>query len=329
MRNAVLALTVLVLSGAPARASAPWAEKMFKDGIKHDFGNVPHGAQLMHRFPITNIYDLDGMEILEVRSGCVCGSATRSTNALARRESGHIEVRMDARKFTGPKTITIYVTVGKGADYRSTAELKVSANSRQDVVFNPGEVDFGAVPAGQAAKRVIDVEYAGKLDWKVTNVINNGAPVEAELKELYRRPGQVGYRLEVALKAEAAPGAYKWELLLETNDPASQRVPVLVEANVQAALTVTPSGLSFKDVKAGEERSQLLRMKGNKPFTVKAIDGLGDGLTAELPAGSSPVQSIKFKFQSTAGGAFKKQVQIKTDLQEAPVTVTVEGNVVP
>jgi hypothetical protein len=327
MRHAVLALTLVALTSLPTAAQGNWAEKMFKEGIKHDFGNVPHGAQLMHRFPITNIYAKE-LDVIEVRSGCVCGSASPSTKTLEAAKAGFIEVLMDARKFTGPKTITIYVTVGKGSEYRSTAELKVSANSRQDVVFNPGEVDFGAVPQGQAAKRVIDVEYAGKLDWKVTNFSNNGAPLELELKELYRRPGQVGYRLEVALKPDTAPGAYKWEVQLETNDPASQKVPVLVEANVQAALTVTPGSLSFKDVKAGEERSLLLRIKGNKAFTVKALDGLGDGLTAELPSGSSPVHSIKFRFQSTTVGPFKKQVQIKTDLQEAPVTVTVEGNVV-
>ena len=54
---------------------------------------------------------------------------------------------MDARRFTGPKTVTIHVTVGP--EYTSTATLQVSANSRSDVVFNPGEVNFGVVPHGR------------------------------------------------------------------------------------------------------------------------------------------------------------------------------------
>src|SRR5206468_4065726 len=40
MRKWYLALVVLVLSTAAAPAAGGWADKMFKDGVQHDFGTV-------------------------------------------------------------------------------------------------------------------------------------------------------------------------------------------------------------------------------------------------------------------------------------------------
>src|SRR5205085_1496256 len=154
-----------------------------------------------------------------------------------------IDVNMDARRFTGPKTVGIRVTVGP--EYTSSAEIKVTANSRADIVFNPGQVTFGAVTLGQTATQTIDVEYAGVLNWQVSEVIAKDAPVDVTIKELYRRPGQVGYQLQVTLPTAA------------------------------------------------------------------------------------PVQTVTFKCQFDNPGAFKRELKIKTDLQDVPVPVVIEGTVAP
>ena len=76
-----------------------------------------------------------------------CVTVTPSVQVLQAKETAYLDVTMDARRFTGPKTVSIYVTVGP--QYVSTATLQVTAHSRADVVFNPGEVNFGVVSAGQ------------------------------------------------------------------------------------------------------------------------------------------------------------------------------------
>src|SRR5262249_21615036 len=141
MSKAIVALAVLTLGAAQAPAQG-WAEKMFKDGLTHDFGPVPRGAQLFHRFTVTNIYAVR-MEITGVKSGCGCVTANAPRRVLEPLESTTLGVSMAARRFTGPKTVSIRVTVGP--EFISGAELKVSANSRADVVFNPGQVTFGTV----------------------------------------------------------------------------------------------------------------------------------------------------------------------------------------
>ena len=54
MRTKLLALIVVAMSMTTAHGQG-WAEKMFKDGLTHDFGTQPHGAQLLHRFTISEL----------------------------------------------------------------------------------------------------------------------------------------------------------------------------------------------------------------------------------------------------------------------------------
>src|SRR5262249_1321891 len=159
----------------------------------------------------------------------------------------------------------IYFSVGP--QYISTATLQVSANSRADIVFNPGQITFGVVPQGKPTQpRSLDVEYAGRLDWKIKEIETNSHPLTAEFKELYRKAGQVGYQVKVAVKPEAPPGAWKYELFLKTNDPASPLVPVLVEATVQASLSVSPSELNLGKLKVGTLETRRVSIRAEKPF---------------------------------------------------------------
>jgi hypothetical protein len=328
MRNGVLALLVLIVAATASRAEA-WAEKMFKDGAAHNFGTVPLGAQLYHRLTVTNIYAVP-LKITNVRSGCPCGSVTASTEAIAPNKTGWVDITMDASKFKGAKAIIIYVTIGDD-DHSSTAEVKVSATSRGDIVFNPGAINFGNVPAGETPKKTIDVEYAGDLEWKVTDVVTNDAPVEATFKELYRKPRLVGYQITVKLKSDAPAGALKQEIFLKTNDPASPLVSLVVDANLQASLTVTPDKVSLSNVQVNEENLRRVVVRGSKPFKIKDVEGLGDGIELEKPLSTEPDarHTLTFKCKFDKEGDIKRKLSIKTDLHEKPLIVTIEGNVDP
>jgi hypothetical protein len=334
MRTALLTVVTLILFTASAQAQSSWAENMFKQDpvtkqpdLRHDFGNVPHGAQLHYRFELTNIYAVP-LEI-SVRVGCHCVTATTSTRVLESGKKGYVDVNMNARLFTGPRTVQIHFTVGP--EYISTATLSVSANCREDIVLNPGQLSFGVVARGQPMpSQSIDVEYAGVLDWRATEIAKHEAPLDASVKELYRRPGQVGYRVTVALKPDVPAGALKQELFLKTNDPASPLVPILVEATVRASLSVAPDVLNLGTLKLGESLTKLVLVQGPKPFKIVAVEGQGDGVTVDLPNLAKNVQVVKVKCQPTTPGPIRKQLKIKTDLdQEAPVLVTVDFTVEP
>ncbi len=329
MRNFLLTLVVLALATVAAPAQG-WAEKMFPDGLTHDFGTVPRGTQLLHKVKITNIYNVR-MEITSIKSGCGCVTATAAKRVLEPRESTIIEVRMDARRFTGPKEVGVRVTVGP--EYISSAELTIKANSRTDVVFNPGQVSFGTVTRGQAPTQTINVEYAGKLDWQVSEVVAKDVPYTTVIKELYRQPagrlgvGKSGYRLSVTLKDDAPLGALTHFVYLKTNDPASPLVPVLIEANVQSALSVLPAALSLGAVKTDTTLTRRVVVRGNRPFRIKEVDGVGSDiqLGAALATTDAEVQFVTFKCNFDKPGPFKRELKIKTTIQDAPVVVTIDG----
>jgi hypothetical protein len=327
MRRLVLAAVTMIATAPVALAqTSAWADKLFKGASSHDFGTVPRGAQLYHQFQMTNIWAVP-LQIESVRTSCGCVTATASQQILQPRESAFLDIKMDAHRFTGPKTVTIYVTVGP--QFTSTATLRVSANSRADVVFNPGQINFGLVAQGQAAAQTIDVEYAGVLDWRVSEVATNGAPVDVTYEELYRRPGQVGYRIRAALKPDARPGHVKQELTLKTNDQASPTVQVLLEATIQASLTVVPPTVNLS-LKVGQEDSRRVVVRADHVFKILGVEGIGEGIQAEWPPNSAAVQIVTLKFLPGQTGELHRQLRIKTDLdKETFTTVTVDGNVEP
>ena len=79
------------------------AEEMFRGGLRKDFGSVPQGTQLFHSFAITNIC-AEPVEIVRLRKGCGCITASAGKTTLQPGESTTIDVRLDTGRITGPKT---------------------------------------------------------------------------------------------------------------------------------------------------------------------------------------------------------------------------------
>lgn len=325
MRNAMLALALFAGLASPVCAQGSWADKMFQEGTAHDFGSIPRGTQLFHRFKITNIYAAK-LDLVQMRTSCGCVTVNPTTRTLESRAEAYVDIMMDARKFTGRKTVMVYLTVGP--QFVSTATLQVSATSRTDVVLNPGQINFGIVPVSQTPTQTIDVEYAGVLNWKITEFVKHNAPLHASYEELYRRPGQVGYRLKVTLKDDVPAGVFKQELLLRTNDTTSPLVPVLVEATIQRPLTVSPNAVALGTVKAGDSMTRKVIVRGSRPFRITAIEGIGDGITADLPGNSANSHVLALTINPSQAGTLLREIRIKTDVgADTSLTVTIQGTV--
>src|SRR5207302_1192441 len=145
-----------------------------------------------------------------------------------------------------------------------------------------------------------------------------------------RQPGKVGYRLAVVLKADAPPGAFTHELILKTNDPGTPVLPIVVEGNVQALPTVSPSLVRMGTLKVGQEKAFKVTVRADRPFQILAVDGQGDGVKAVLPTQPAQLHQLALTCQPGQPGELRKQLLIRTDLdKDASVTVTVEASVVP
>ena len=331
MRKILSALIVFALAtGTAAAQSGAWADKLFGGKSGHDFGTVARGAQLVHSFTITNIYTVP-LEITNVRVTCGCVTATPSTRVLRPQEKAQLNILMDSRRFSGPKSVTVYVTVGP--EYVSTASIRLTANARADVVLNPGQINFGVVHRGEKPTQVLDVEYAGSFDWRVTEVVKSAAaPYEVKVEQLYREaargrtPGRAGYRLAVTLRGDAPAGAINQELILKTNETGgSQFLTVPVEGTVQASLSVSPGAVSLGRVKVGTEMTQKVQVRGDRPFRILRVDGVDSVVSATIPAGLSRNQVLELHCRPTQPGDLRRQLIIRTDLDQGFVTVNLEA----
>jgi RNA polymerase sigma factor (sigma-70 family) len=131
-----------------------WADKLFKGNLNHDFGMTNRGAELKHRFTITNIYNVR-LEISDIRVTSECVKATVSKKSLGPKESATLDVIMDTRKFVGPRAVKIYLTVGP--EFVSTSTLTVSAISREQVVMTPQAVSLKDTKVGEVQSRKVVV----------------------------------------------------------------------------------------------------------------------------------------------------------------------------
>ena len=324
MHKVVLALLLSVGAASPALAqTTAWADKMFAGDLVHDFGVVPHGKQLKYTFKMTNIWKVP-LQLTDIRVSCGCTSFKESTRSLQPNETGYLHVNMDATRFNGPKRTQIYITVGP--EYISTATLTLHANARTDVVFNPGEIDFGVTHHGQTPMKYIDVEYAGTLNWAVSEINPSPtAPFKLSVEELHNR-GSKGYRIFATLKPDAPAGSFKQEVLLKTNDPASPTLTFNVSGNIQATLSAVPDVIQLTSAKIGDMESKKIVLRGSRPFRITRVDGQGDGVTANFRDTSAATQIIEIRIQPNRAGNIQKQLVIHTDLDNEKVTVTVQGN---
>src|SRR5579884_523662 len=210
MRTLLLVMIGLLLASGSSQAQNPWSDKLFKQGDKppvldHNFGSVPRGTQLFYRMPIQNKWGIPLQ--VDARVGCHCVAVSPETQVLQPNQQSYLNIRMDAGRFTGPRTVNVYVTL-TGTNAYSMSTLHVSAFSRADVVLSPSQVSLGVVtPGRQGAGQAVNVEYAGALDWRILGTEQTG-PLDVHYKELYRRPGQVGYQVSVAVKPSAPAGNF-------------------------------------------------------------------------------------------------------------------------
>lgn len=331
MRMIVLAVVALASIASGARAQSAWADKLFAGETTHDFGTVARGSLLKHSFKMTNIYKVP-LDITNLRVSCGCVKAEADVKTLEPNESIMLNVSMDAKQFVGSKTVRVYVTVGP--KFVSTATLTVSANARGDVVFAPHDLDFGSVQRGQTPTKSIDIEYTGSLvDWRVNEIVkNSAAPFDLKVEELPRLPNGLprkGYRIFAAMKADAAAGPFKQEIILKTSDATAPVLTFNVAGNVQAGLAVSPSPIFLRDLKVGETQTKKVFVRAARPFRVVGVDGQGDGITVDVPDRQDTTLVLTVHVAPTKAGDLRKQLMIRTDLDGAATPLVIEASIEP
>jgi hypothetical protein len=321
-----LMLTVGLVLGAQTAFAQDWAKKMF-DESSYDFGKVARGADVSHRFKVTNRYK-ETAHISNVRTTCGCSIPTQpEVTTLKSLESTYVEVSLDTRKFTHSKESNLIVTFDKPFFAEVTIPLK--AYIRTDVVLTPGGANFGAVDLGAGGVATIDVAYAGRDSWMLKDVKIANDNLDAKITEVSRGNGQVKYQIQMYLKPTAPLGALREQVMLVTDD-ANPHVPMLVTARVEADITVATPDVAMGTVLPGSDKTVNVVIRGKKPFSIDKVECDSDQemFKVRLPDASRAVHIIPLTFTPPkTPGPFSETFTVTIAGRPEPVTFKAHGTV--
>ena len=159
------------------------------------------------------------------------------------------------------------------------------------------------------------VTYAGRSDWKITDVRGASDALEVELTQTQRYSGRVAYDLLVRLKDSAAAGYFNEQLVLVTNDEQNPRIPIHVDGRIVPQISVAPESLLFGDVTHGEQVSKKIMVRGKKPFKIVSIKCDDDSFEFKTDDQSSDRHIVEVVFNAKKDpGKVKETIHIATDL---------------
>ena len=216
------------------------------------------------------------------------------------------------------------------------AETGLGVNSEilSDIVLNPGAIDFGAVLRGQSPSQMLTIDRINLEGWRVHRMVSGSRVLNAQLVETSRKGGAVSYTLTVSLKPDAPAGPIRDEIRILSNDPETPSIPVMVTAWVRGELTAAPSVLSMGQVHSAAGVQGRFVIRGAHPFTIRAIEGNGDGFSASAaPNARQAVHVVTVAYkpeEGTTRGDLRRVFRVHTDLPgEPPLDLTATLHVDP
>jgi Protein of unknown function (DUF1573) len=324
-RYSLVLLAGLSLAGPVSAAT--WADAMFED-LSKDFGSVPRGPTLQHPFRLVNKTKTT-VSIANVRVSCGCVTATALKGTLAPGEETAVVAQMDTRRFSGAKTVTIYVQFDRPA--WEEVRLWVQANSRDDVSVTPDAIVFGRTKRGSTPTSTVNVTFLGNSGSQITDIQSDTNYVQTSLKELSRQESEVSYQLTATIRPDTPVGKWYTDVWLQTNNPGMPRLRVPLTVEIESALSISPPKVQFGAVKAGSEAERRVIIRGVKDFRITEVRGTdGALLVRDSTKDSRPVHVLTITLKGDKAGDLERMLRVVTDLpDEGEIEFETKAQVVP
>jgi hypothetical protein len=315
------------LWAASPALSATWADTLFEEFSK-DFGSVSRGPMLSHPFRVVN-NTRGPVTISSVRVSCGCVSAVALKGHLESGESTYIVARMDTTRFTGIKSVTIYVQFSRPSS--EEVRLVVQANGRNDFSVTPDTLAFGQLKRGGTPSASVLLSFYGNNSMQITEAKSESNYIQLAVQEVRRQETEVTYQLTARLRADAPVGKWYTDVWLKTNDPsmAPIRVPLTVE--IESALSIHPETVTLGSIKAHSEIERRVIVRGIKPFKIPQVEGADEHLVVRVDSpDAKPVHVLTIKFKAGDSGEVNRTLRILTDMAgDNKIDFHVNGQISP
>jgi Protein of unknown function (DUF1573) len=317
----------LIALSAASPAFASWADSLFEER-QRDFGSVPRGPLLSHAFHVVNNTGYH-VHIAGCRVSCGCTTAWPAQYDVAPGQATVIHAQMDTRRFSGPKTVTIYVTLDQPRF--EEVLLSVTANSRDDVTVMPDMLTLGRVRRSTAPTATTTISLIGNSNWQITGVAAESNYIQPVCKMVRRDGFEVAYELNVRLRPDTPVGHWYSDVWLSTNNPSTPRVRVPLTVEIEPALTISPATAVLGDIKVGSDSQRKVIVRGGQPFRITKIKGTDPQIAVkDNTSEARPVHVLTITVHGNAAGEINRTFHVMTDVQgESDLEFTAQARIVP
>jgi hypothetical protein len=305
--------------------------------VTWDFGVATPGAELKHRFSITNRTTIV-WTVKFVSRTCACTVGEPSARRLKPSESTSLEVALRAPRDEGRVYQSLMVEFQEAG--APLVCLVIKGELRGLLSATPATVDLGRASPGKPLTQSLELGNFGDEDVTVTRVqAPSWLQVEAsppESKGPKGRPRQVWKLVVRAETGKLAPGAVTAELVVHTSSGAIGPARVPVRLHVKGPLDAVPASLAFGSVKVGQavrravmiEVSPELGELSEKDLVVKQT--LGEELDVQISrTGTANRFLLAGHYRPTeAHGKVAGELTVRVrDKMTAPLRLPVSGEV--
>lgn len=294
-----------------------WARQMFTK-LEHDFGTVAKNEKAEFRFPITNSFKED-IRIRGVTTSCACTDVAMSKNVIRSRETVYLIANFNTRNFVGQKQAT--VTVIFDNPFPAEVQLTVRGFIRNDVMFEPGAIDFGQLTqesfTSRSTNRQIRITKYNNPGWRIVDVKSTFPHIGVALTSPTQAGAQVSYNMDVRIKDSSPPGLVKGELLIVAEEFGKRtNIPIKFSAKVASALQISPEILTVTGVEQGGMISKKVIVKAGKPFRISDVTCSSDLFSVSAnPDKNKKVHFITVEYNADQPpGRYEYELEFVTDL---------------
>ena len=196
---------------------------------------------------------------------------------------------------------------------------------------SPSNVSFGNIAAGSAGSKSVTITNSGNSSLTISQIAVSAKDVSVSG---ITTPFTLGAGNSAAMNLTFAPNSAE-SVTGNVTISSSQGLSAVVSvtgAGVQAALTTTPTSVSFGNVPVGTSNSQTIRLSntGNAVLTITQLSVTGSGFSTgalSLPISLNPGSStnINVAYQPGTAGAVAGSVSVVSNASNSPDAIALSG----
>jgi hypothetical protein len=239
----------------------------------YEFGKMSQHSTGKHTWKIKNTGDADLELWMEGKPTCSCTIAKLEHGQKARVKAGEsteIELEWNTKDFE-QEHYSQGATFGTNDPGRPTFHLTVAGKVAPAVlVYPPQVVQFPIISNEETHHARIAVFSPDRPGMKLTKlatskpglIVAEAAPMTPE--EAKPLKAEAGYRVTVEIKPGMPQGAFKEEVVIQTDHPKQPEVKLTITGTMIGPISVVPEGLRIPDVSAqkGAQKDLTLLVRG-------------------------------------------------------------------